>query len=643
LDEQGTKTRDEGVAAHDARDQHGLIGKVIDGRFAIESVIGKGGMGIVYLGHQTNVDRRIAIKVLLPERCDQETVLRFQNEAKAASALSHPNTITIHDFGAWGELLYIAMEFLEGQSLQDVMNRERRIEPMRLARITAQVLASLQEAHQVGIIHRDIKPDNVFLKTVGGQPDFVKVLDFGVAKLGEQLRGGDATLTKAGMIFGTPKYMSPEQATARKLDARTDLYSVAVMMYEGLCGRPVFEASDPVSILIQHVHDDPPPFAEMAPDLQVPPELEAIVMRALMKKPEQRFESAAEMRAAIEHVMLMMQAHIATIQGQALAGSATGSLYPGYSPSSGPTSALPSPTPSGPMRPPHTPSPSGGTWSDHLGVGGVEAGPSSGLGGPVSAGPMVVRTGGNRGLLLAVIMVGVLLLGAVAYLVIGVGDSGEPTSDAGSVSQPDAEEAPDTALASLGDAGAPLEDEVGVPPEFDGGVAAVTDAEAVAEDTGAPPEESDLGLASLEPDAGTPEETDAGSGLEDALAFVDEPSVEEPDALGAEDAVALVEEDAVEVPARDLVRVRFEVEPGSASARFNFGRRDFERQGEFYVFDRADGDRFRVTVSASRYRQERVNVDLSQAGGDGSLRVRVRLQLDPCDPANGPVDPYVCN
>ncbi len=286
-----------------------LLGRSVGGRYTITQRIGAGGMGVVYKAKQGAVDRDVAIKVLLSKPVEDSDeydtlVQRFHLEARAASKLSHPNTITIYDFGQDQELLYIAMEFLAGQSLEGVM-KKGAMGPQRTVRIIMQACNSLSEAHKKNIVHRDIKPDNIFLISMGGEPDFVKVLDFGVAKL----RGPekDKTLTKAGMIFGTPKYMSPEQARCMPLDSRSDIYALGVMMYQMLMGSVPFDADDHVSILLMHCSEPPEPFAKRRPDLQIPPELEAVVFKALMKDRDARYQSVDEMAAALEQIAAKFQ------------------------------------------------------------------------------------------------------------------------------------------------------------------------------------------------------------------------------------------------------------------------------------------------------------------------------------------------
>lgn len=286
-----------------------LIGRTIANRFQILSKVGVGGMGAVYKAKQKGMDRFVAIKTLLNEFASNETVVkRFHLEALAVSKLAHPNTISIYDFGQTDDgILYIAMEFLEGSALEQVLRKDLALPVKRALHIMKQVCLSLTEAHAKGIVHRDLKPDNIFLVTVGNDSDFAKVLDFGVAKLrvADQNQG---TLTQAGVIFGTPKYMSPEQSRSLDLDPRSDIYSLGVILFEMLTGEPPFEAENPLAILIQHVQTPPPPMREVRPDLLIPQEVEAIVRRALSKKPQDRQQSVQDMVTEIEDVEFLLKA-----------------------------------------------------------------------------------------------------------------------------------------------------------------------------------------------------------------------------------------------------------------------------------------------------------------------------------------------
>jgi len=278
-----------------------LIGMTINQRFIISTKIGAGGMGAVYRAKQLGMNRDVAIKVLLRELTENEVVLRrFHLEALAVSKLKHPNTIQIYDFGETADgLLYIAMELLEGRPLAKVLQEEREFAVDRALHIIEQTAKALREAHSKGIVHRDLKPDNIFLQAVGEDGDFAKVLDFGVAKVAEG-DGQQKTLTKAGSIFGTPKYMSPEQSRGAEIDARSDIYSIGIILYELLTGRVPFNAENPLGILIKHLQEVPPPFQTLRPDLVVPEQVERFVHRMLAKQADQRPQTAEAVIREIE-------------------------------------------------------------------------------------------------------------------------------------------------------------------------------------------------------------------------------------------------------------------------------------------------------------------------------------------------------
>ncbi len=281
-----------------------LLGELLGGRFLVLKKIGAGGMGAVYRARQEGMDRDGAVKVLLGDLTENDTVLRrFTLEALAVSRLKHPNTIQIFDYGTTPQgNPYIAMEMLEGSTLHDVLRKERPLPIRRALRIMAQVAASLAEAHGKGIVHRDLKPENIFLIDVSGNPDFVKVLDFGVAKMADS-KDEKGTLTQAGSIFGTPRYMSPEQCSAQPVDHRSDLYALGVMLFEMATGMPPFNSDQPLSLLLSHVNELPPQPSSVelmgkdgTPLKQViPAEVEELILTLLEKNPADRIQTSEEL------------------------------------------------------------------------------------------------------------------------------------------------------------------------------------------------------------------------------------------------------------------------------------------------------------------------------------------------------------
>jgi eukaryotic-like serine/threonine-protein kinase len=271
-----------------------FVGKVIDGRYEIQARIGEGGMGVVYKARQISIDRIIALKMLNQQMAGDPTwVQRFYNEAKACSRLQHPNTIRMFDFGQTSDQrLFMTMEFLDGISLRQAL-QNGPLAPQRVIKVLIQCCASLAEAHSIGIIHRDIKPDNVFLLNMAGSPDFVKLLDFSVAKLLE----GDRMKTQAGVVFGTPQYMSPEQGRGLPLDARSDLYALGILAFEMLTGMVPFHDENPMTVIQMHLHQPVPPMPET-----IPYTVQQVVRRALEKDPGRRYQSSGEMMQHCQQV-----------------------------------------------------------------------------------------------------------------------------------------------------------------------------------------------------------------------------------------------------------------------------------------------------------------------------------------------------
>jgi len=277
-----------------------LIGAVLGDRYLIISQIGEGGMGAVYRAQHTTLKRELAIKVLLPEFGGRdEFVRRFEREAESASRLSHPHIIAVTDFGRTPEgLLFLAMEYLDGRSLTSII-REGPLGVPRALGIARQILAGLNRAHGAGVVHRDLKPDNIMLIDREGNRDFVKILDFGIAKVTDPAPGREA-LTQAGMVFGTPEYLSPEQALGDTIDARADLYALGVIIFEMLAGQRPFESEDKVRIISMHLSHVVPRLAAVNATLAIPRAIEEVVAQALEKPRENRFASAAAMLVALD-------------------------------------------------------------------------------------------------------------------------------------------------------------------------------------------------------------------------------------------------------------------------------------------------------------------------------------------------------
>jgi len=284
-----------------------LIGKEILGQFRILERIGKGGMGEVYKAAQPAMDRMVAIKILHEKLASRpDLVSRFRREARAMSRLTHPNTVRVFLYGQLEETgqLYIAMEYLEGVDLAKLTRQDGPMEVGRASRIMIQVLSALEEAHNAGIVHRDLKPENILLTSQGGIADFPKVLDFGLAKITEQrMHPGSMVLTREGMVFGTPEFMSPEQARGETLDGRSDIYSLGVIFYEMLTARLPFPRSKPMEYIAHHINTPPYPITERRPELALPEALNPIVGKAIEKKRDARYQSAAEFAAALETLL----------------------------------------------------------------------------------------------------------------------------------------------------------------------------------------------------------------------------------------------------------------------------------------------------------------------------------------------------
>ena len=265
-----------------------MADRVLGERYRIVRHLARGGMAEVYLAHDELLDRQVAVKVLFPELADDASfVERFHREARAAAGLSHPNIVSVYDFGQDDGAYFMVMEYVEGETLRDIVRSRGPLPPDEAAGIAADVAAALEVAHRHGIVHRDVKPGNVLIS------DMVKVADFGIARAG----GARESLTQTGAVLGTATYLAPEQAQGQPVDPRTDLYAVGVVLYEMLAGRPPFRGETPVAVAYQHLSETPVPPSQHNPE--VPPALDAVVLKAMAKDPAQRHASAAELRAEL--------------------------------------------------------------------------------------------------------------------------------------------------------------------------------------------------------------------------------------------------------------------------------------------------------------------------------------------------------
>ena len=386
------------LMAHEQKaGDNAMIGQLIGGRYRVTGVLGEGGMGIVFVGEQQmgSTVRKVAIKTLHPHLSKDPSVLaRFHRECGTVAQLEHPNTIKFYDFGATADgTLYIAMEFVSGRSLADVV-QDGPISPDRVTKIMRQVCGALDEAHMQGIIHRDLKPENVVLTDRAGETDFVKVLDFGIAARTESADAQkEAKLTQQGMVLGTPPYMSPEQFTGKALDARSDIYSLAVMSYELLTGKLPFEADTPWQWATQHMTAQPIAFEVSAPAKNIPETMRRAILRGLSKDREQRPSTARAFFAELSDGSRMTVEASAAETEAARTGTASMEAAPAFVSGSShvaPGGHAPSPTPMAVAAAAH-----------------VRPGPTRGGGG-----------GGGKGLVIGLVSLGAVLLGAILILVV---------------------------------------------------------------------------------------------------------------------------------------------------------------------------------------------------------------------------------
>jgi len=277
-----------------------LIGTVVDGRYRIGEQIGEGGMGVVYKALHVTLNKTLALKVLRGEMAkDPEVVQRFIQEAQAATSIGHENIIDISDFGRLPDgTVYFVMEYLDGRPLNDLIKRGGSIPMAEAVAIVRQIGSALGAAHLRGIVHRDLKPDNVYVVARGEQTTYVKVLDFGIAKVG----GASNKLTRTGMVFGTPHYMSPEQAAGQSVDARTDIYALGIIMYEMFTGHVPFDADTFMAVLTKHMFEQPAPMNAPGAGRMLGA-IEQITLRALEKKPENRYQTMQELVEDLDRVV----------------------------------------------------------------------------------------------------------------------------------------------------------------------------------------------------------------------------------------------------------------------------------------------------------------------------------------------------
>ncbi|MEO0326097.1 MAG: serine/threonine-protein kinase [Myxococcota bacterium] len=291
-----------------SEDDDPLVGSFLNSRYRIDGVLGAGGVGVVYRAEHTGLRQQVAVKVLRHGFHDVELVRRrFEREAQVLSALSHPNIVALRDFGIDEGRPYFVMEVLEGITLGDLLDREGPPAPHRALSIARGVLRGLAYAHQMGVLHRDLKPANVFLQRLPDDPDHVRLLDFGLAKLNDPAPTGgqgQPDLTRTGTILGTPAYMAPEQASGARVDARADVYSAGVLLYELMAGEPPFHAERRTDLLRAHLIEPVPDPRDVRPGLELREELEQVLLKALAKEPQDRYADAGELLAAVDALPL---------------------------------------------------------------------------------------------------------------------------------------------------------------------------------------------------------------------------------------------------------------------------------------------------------------------------------------------------
>lgn len=276
-------------------------GELVGQSYQIIRCLGTGGMSTVYLARSVNGDELVALKMLNASiSLDEEARLRFERETRAMKRLSHPNLLTLKDYGKTAEgQRYFVMDYLDGRSLDQEIAQLKAIEQNRALHLFRQVCAGMKHAHEAGVVHRDLKPGNIFITQPPDQPDFVKVLDFGIAKLSCNVDDTESNLTQKGQVLGSPRYMSPEQCLGQTLDARSDIYSLGCVMYQAISGQTPFNGEHALAILYKQVNEAPHALGEMVP-FGLSHRIESVVLKCLAKKREDRYQSMAELALALE-------------------------------------------------------------------------------------------------------------------------------------------------------------------------------------------------------------------------------------------------------------------------------------------------------------------------------------------------------
>jgi serine/threonine-protein kinase len=297
------------AASPSSTDPAELIGQVVAERYAVKELLGVGGMGCVYRAEHIHIRKEVALKTLHASMLrSPEVISRFEREAIAAARIAHPNVVVATDFGRFSNgQYYLILEYVRGRTLREELDKSSKLDMPRACAIARQVAAALSAAHELGVVHRDLKPENIMLVRATGTPDLVKVLDFGIAKI--TLEGKNQTLTQLGAIFGTPQYMSPEQAGGKSIDSRSDIYSLGIILYEMLTGALPFDAADALGFIVQHLNHAPAPLPE-----SIPVALRDLVHAMLAKAPEQRPASARAVGQELERLSNVVDVGATTVQ-----------------------------------------------------------------------------------------------------------------------------------------------------------------------------------------------------------------------------------------------------------------------------------------------------------------------------------------